>query len=149
MPLAVLIHGPNLNRLGTREPEIYGTTTLAEVNALVEVRGRELGWEVESFQSNHEGALIDRIHAAADQGADGLVINPGALAHYSYALADAIRSVDIPAVEVHISDTEKREEWRRVSVTMPACRASFVGRGIEGYVAALELLAMDQAGAAE
>ena len=146
MPTVVLVNGPNLNRLGTREPEIYGSQSLPEVELMVRARAQEMGFELETFQSNHEGALIDRVHAAADSGAAGIIINPGALAHYSYALADALRAVDVPAVEVHISDIQQREEWRRTSVTADACMASFVGMGPEGYVAALELLAMEGVG---
>jgi 3-dehydroquinate dehydratase-2 len=138
MPTVVVINGPNLNRLGTREPEIYGTTTLAGVEKMVRVRGREIGWKVEFFQSNHEGALIDRVHAAADSGADGIILNGAALTHYSYALADALRSVDIPTVEVHISDIHSRESWRRRSVTGDACIAVLAGLGVEGYTTALD-----------
>jgi 3-dehydroquinate dehydratase-2 len=141
MRLVVVINGPNLNRLGVREPAIYGTTTLSQVEQLLVARGAELGWAVETYQSNHEGDLIDRIQAAADQDADALILNPGALTHYSYALLDALQSVDLPAVEVHISDIDKREEWRRKSVTSGACVAMIKGKGIRGYIQALELLA--------
>jgi 3-dehydroquinate dehydratase-2 len=141
MRLAVVINGPNLNRLGVRQPAIYGTTTLSQVEQMLVARGAELGWAVETYQSNHEGDLIDRIHAAADQDADGLILNPGALTHYSYALLDALQSVDVPAVEVHISDIDKREEWRRTSVTGEACVATIKGKGIQGYIEAIELLA--------
>jgi 3-dehydroquinate dehydratase-2 len=141
MPTVVVINGPNLNRLGRREPEIYGSTTLAEVDDMVRARAKEIGWEVETFQSNHEGALIDRVHQAADAGANGIILNGGALTHYSYALADALRSVDVPAVEVHISDIFSRENWRRKSVTGDACIAVLAGLGVEGYTTALDLLA--------
>jgi 3-dehydroquinate dehydratase-2 len=141
MPTVVVINGPNLNRLGRREPEIYGRTTLAEVDDMVRARANQIGWDVETFQSNHEGALIDRIHEAADAGADGIILNGGALTHYSYALADALRSVDILAVEVHISDIENRESWRRKSVTGDACIAVLAGLGVEGYTTALDMLA--------
>jgi 3-dehydroquinate dehydratase-2 len=141
MRLVVVINGPNLNRLGVREPAIYGTTTLSQVDQMLVARGAELGWAVETYQSNHEGDLIDRIQAAADQDADALILNPGALTHYSYALLDALQSVDLPAVEVHISDIDKREEWRRKSVTSEACVAMIKGKGIQGYMEALELLA--------
>ena len=140
MPLAVVISGPSLNRLGRREPEVYGTTTLAEIEAMVTARAAELGWTVATFQSNHEGAIIDRIHAAEDEGAAGLVVNGGALTHYSYALGDALRSVRVPAVEVHLTDIENREEWRKLSVTRDACVGFFAGLGPQGYIAALELL---------
>jgi len=144
MPLAVVISGPNLNRLGRREPAVYGTTTLAEIEEMVRTRAAELGWTIATFQSNHEGAIIDRIHAAEDEGAAGLVINAGALTHYSHAVADALRAVAVPAVEVHLSDIESREPWRRVSVTRDACVGFVAGLGPQGYVAALELLAARQ-----
>lgn len=137
----LVINGPNLNRLGTREPGIYGTTTLGQIEQMVVARGGELGWAVETYQSNHEGDIIDRIHAAADQHVDGLIINAGALTHYSYAIFDALQSVDIPAVEVHISNIDEREDWRRKSVTAAACLAIIKGKGPQGYVEALELLA--------
>jgi 3-dehydroquinate dehydratase-2 len=141
MRLVVVINGPNLNRLGVRQPEIYGSVTLSQVEQMLVARGAELGWAVDTYQSNHEGDLIDRIHAAADQGADGLILNPGALTHYSYALLDALQSVDLPAVEVHISDIDNREEWRRKSVTSEACVATIKGKGIQGYIEAIEFLA--------
>lgn len=141
MRLVVVINGPNLNRLGVREPAIYGTTTLSQVEQMLVARGAELGWAVETYQSNHEGDLIDRIQAAADQDADALILNPGALTHYSYALLDALQSVELPAVEVHISDIDQREEWRRKSVTSKACVAMIKGKGIQGYIQALEFLA--------
>jgi 3-dehydroquinate dehydratase-2 len=140
MARVVVINGPSLNRLGRRQPEIYGTTTLAQIEQMVADRGAQLGWEVESYQSNHEGDLIDRIHRAADEGADGLIINPGALTHYSYALLDALQSVELPAVEVHISNIDEREEWRRRSVTGEACVSTVKGKGPQGYVEALEIL---------
>ncbi|HXA42569.1 MAG TPA: type II 3-dehydroquinate dehydratase [Candidatus Solibacter sp.] len=136
----VVINGPNLNRLGTRQPEIYGTTTLSQVEQMLVARGAELGWAVETYQSNHEGDLIDRVQAAAEHGVDGLILNPGALTHYSYALLDALQSVDLPAVEVHISDIDNREEWRRKSVTSEACVGVIKGKGVHGYIEALELL---------
>jgi 3-dehydroquinate dehydratase-2 len=142
MPTAVVINGPNLNRLGLREPEIYGTASLGQILARVRARAKDLGWELEVFQSNHEGDLIDEIQRVADESFDGIIINPGALTHYSYALHDALRSVDVPAVEVHLTDIENREEeWRRESVTAAACVAMIAGKGPDGYVEALELLA--------
>jgi 3-dehydroquinate dehydratase-2 len=140
MPRVVVINGPNLNRLGRRQPGIYGTTTLAEIEQMVVDRGAQLGWEVETYQSNHEGDLIDRIHRAADDGVDALILNPGALTHYSYALLDALQSVELPAVEVHISNIDEREEWRRKSVTSEACVGLVKGKGPQGYVEALEIL---------
>jgi 3-dehydroquinate dehydratase II len=140
MPTVLVINGPNLNRLGKREPEVYGHATLDEVIASVRARAQQLGWEVEAFQSNHEGALIDEIHRGADAGVVGMILNPGALTHYSYALYDALTSVDVPTVEIHISDISAREDWRRTSVTAPACVAMITGHGIDGYVEALQLL---------
>ncbi len=131
MRLAV-INGPNLNLLGVREPDIYGPTTLPELDALVARWGHELGVDVETFQSNHEGDLIDHLHSLRSR-VDGVVINPGALTHYSYALHDAIEAVDLPTVEVHISNIHARERWRRISVVAPACDHTIYGRGIDGY----------------
>ena len=111
----LVLHGPNLNLLGTREPEIYGTTTLDQINLLMDERGRELGLSLEFFQSNHEGKLIDRLHAARDQF-DWVIINPGALGHYSYALRDAISAVGIRTIEVHLSNIYAREPFRHQSV---------------------------------
>lgn len=128
----LILNGPNLNLLGTRRPEVYGLTSLAELDDRCRAWGAELGITVETFQSNHEGQLIDRIHQAR-RSHDGLVINPGALTHYSYALHDAIEAVDLPTIEVHISDIHAREPWRRTSVTASACVYRIFGRGIEGY----------------
>ena len=141
MPTVALINGPNLNRLGTREPAVYGHATLEDAVAMVERRAAELGWTIAAFQSNHEGAIIDEIHRQADAGAVGLVLNAGALTHYSYALYDALTAVTLPTVEVHISDIQARpEEWRHHSVITPACVAMISGHGVQGYVEALELL---------
>ncbi|GAC1332912.1 MAG: type II 3-dehydroquinate dehydratase [Candidatus Dormibacteria bacterium] len=140
MTMIGILNGPNLNRLGRREPEVYGTTTLAEVVDMVRAHAAEVGWEVEDFQSNHEGALIDEIHRLADDGAVGLVLNAGALTHYSYALHDAIAAVDVPTVEVHISDITRREEWRRRSVLTDACVGFIAGHGVKGYLEAVDLL---------
>ena len=140
MPTVAVINGPNLNRLGRREPEIYGTATLDDVVEMVRVHASELGWSVTAFQSNHEGDLIDEIHRQADQGVAGIILNAGALSHYSYALQDAITAVSVPTVEVHISDITTREEWRRVSVITSACVAIITGHGVAGYVEALDLL---------
>jgi len=140
MPTVAVINGPNLNRLGRREPEIYGTATLEDVVGLVRARASELGWSVTAFQSNHEGDLIDEIQRQADQGAAGIILNAGALTHYSYALHDAVSAVSVPTVEVHISDISAREEWRRHSVITAACVAIITGHGVNGYVEALDLL---------
>ena len=136
----LVINGPNLNLLGVRRPEVYGTTTLPELEERCRAWGAALGVEVETFQSNHEGAIIDRLHAALGS-VDGVVFNPGALTYYSYALYDAIEAISLPVVEVHISDITRREEWRSRSVLSPACVATINGRGLDGYREALELLA--------
>lgn len=144
MPVALVINGPNLNLLGFRRPDIYGSTTLAHLESLCRGWGEALGWRVETFSSNHEGDLVDRLHEA--RGAvDGVVLNAGALSHYSYALHDAIEVVEAPVVEVHISNVAEREPWRRQSVIGPACVATIYGRGIDGYRHALSHLALRRA----
>ncbi len=135
----LLLNGPNLNLLGLRVPDVYGATTLGEVEDMCRVRAVELGHGLECYQSNHEGALIDAIHAARDT-ADGLVFNPGAYTHTSYALHDAIEAAEIPTVEIHISNVREREPWRRISVTEPACIYQIFGRGVAGYLAAIDHL---------
>lgn len=140
MKIAVL-HGPNLDRLGQREPEIYGTATLADLEKLIRAEARRLGLRVVFFQSAHEGALIDRIHALTDRGIDGFIVNFGAYSHTSIALHDALKASARPAVEVHISDIRRREKFRRHSVTAAACVALVSGEGFPGYVKALRLLA--------
>ncbi len=136
-----ILNGPNLNRLGRREPHIYGTATLKDLEKLVRAEARQLGVGVVFFQSNHEGALIDRIHDLADGGISGFIVNFGAYSHTSIALHDALKSVSLPAVEVHISDIRKREKFRRHSMTAGACIAMISGHGFPGYVEALQLLA--------
>lgn len=136
----LVLNGPNLNLLGARDPEVYGTATLAELMNNCRSWGSELGMAVEGIQSNHEGALIDALHDAIGR-CDGVVINPGALAHYSYALHDAIEAVPMPVVEVHISDIGHREPWRAKSVVADACVATISGKGSDGYRQALALLA--------
>ena len=136
----LVINGPNLNLLGARRPEVYGTTTLGELDTLCRQWGADLGCVVTTFQSNHEGALVDRLHDAIG-ACDGVIINPGALAHYSYALHDAIEATGLPVIEVHISDITKREPWRATSVVAPACKATVSGLGVAGYRRALEILA--------
>ena len=128
----LIVNGPNLNLLGTRQPELYGATTLEELDKLCTQWGAVHNLEIETFQSNHEGALVDRLHDARTN-MDGVVFNPGALTHYSYALHDAIEAIDLPVVEVHISNVKERESWRSRSVIGPACVRTIYGRGIEGY----------------
>ncbi|MCX7690941.1 type II 3-dehydroquinate dehydratase [Thermoflexus sp.] len=133
----LVLHGPNLNLLGTREPHIYGTTTLEEINTRLEEWATAHGVTLRIVQSNHEGALIDAIHEARGW-ADGILINPGALHIYGYALRDAIVSANLPTVEVHISNTQAREEWRRLSVIAPVCRGVVLGFGWRSYLLGLE-----------
>ena len=136
----LVLSGPNLDRLGKREPEIYGTTTLAQIHGGLDRRGRERGCEVVCRQSNHEGALIDWIGAAGDEGFAGLLINPGALTHTSYALYDALKGSALPAIEVHISNPDAREEFRKRSVVAPACLGRVAGFGPDSYRIALDAL---------
>ncbi len=140
MAKILVVNGPNLNLLGKREPEIYGSATLDELNGRLRDMADELGMELMFFQSNSEGELIDFIHKEAF-GADGLIINPGALTHYSYALRDAIGAVDIEAIEVHMSNIYKRERWRHRSVLADICQGHLVGFGFYGYAMALSYFA--------
>jgi 3-dehydroquinate dehydratase II len=135
----LLLNGPNLNLLGEREPEIYGATTLAELEQMVQARAQALGHTVRALQSNHEGALIDELHQSR-HWADGVIFNPGAFTHYSYALRDAIAATKLRVVEVHLSDITRREPWRRVSVLEEVCAHRVVGKGTAGYLEALEWL---------
>lgn len=133
----LLLNGPNLGRLGLRQPEVYGSTTLVQVIDAARERAAARGSSLEAFQSNHEGALIDRLE---QRDYDGIVINPGALTHYSYALHDALVAAETPAIEVHISDVHAREPWRRVSVTRPAVTDTIIGKGWQGYLEAVDRL---------
>jgi 3-dehydroquinate dehydratase II len=128
----LLIHGPNLNMLGTREPEVYGTLTLDDIDARMKRLGEENGAEVRTFQSNSEGALIDAIQDAM-KWADGIVINPGAYTHYSHAIRDALSAVHLPAIEVHLSNIYSREEFRNHSVISPVVVGCIAGLGIRSY----------------
>ncbi|MCR5675827.1 MAG: type II 3-dehydroquinate dehydratase [Lachnospiraceae bacterium] len=137
----LVINGPNLNFLGIREKAVYGEESYASLIARIEKKAEQDGDTVECFQSNHEGAIIDRIQTAYSDGTDGIVINPGAYTHYSYAIHDALKSIEgIPKVEVHISDIQAREEFRRVSVTAQACDRQIVGHGLDGYAEAMDLI---------
>lgn len=136
----LVLSGPNLDRLGRREPEIYGTTTLAEVHTRLAARAAARQAQVDCRQSNHEGDLIDWISEAAEGGVAGLLINPGALTHTSYALYDAIRGAALPTVEVHLSNPDAREAFRRVSVVAPACLGRVAGFGPRSYEYALDAL---------
>ncbi len=135
----LVIHGPNLNRLGRREPEIYGRHTLADIDAELAQVGKTLGVDVQTFQSNHEGELVDRIQQAAEE-VDGLIINPAAYTHTSVALRDALLMLEIPVIEVHLSNIYQRESFRHHSMTAPAATGQITGLGKNGYLLALDAL---------
>lgn len=136
---ALVIHGPNLNLLGTREPEIYGYDTLESINASLAKLGGELGVEIEAVQSNHEGGIIDALHRARAEF-DGVIINPGAYTHYSYAIRDAVAALGKPCVEIHLSNVHAREEFRSRSVIAPVCKGQITGFGAQGYLLALRAI---------
>jgi 3-dehydroquinate dehydratase-2 len=136
-----VLHGPNLDRLGRREPEVYGRQTLAEIDGACADLAASLGFALETRQSAHEGALIGWLHEAADTGAAGVVLNPGGYTHTSVALRDAIAGIDVPVVEVHLSNVHAREPFRHVSLTGAVCVGTIAGLGAEGYLAALRYLA--------
>ena len=136
----MVIHGPNLNMLGKREPDVYGTATLADVNKMLKNRAVELGLAMEALQSNHEGVLVDNIQAAAVT-CNGVIINPAAYTHTSVAIKDALMMLDIPVIEVHISNVYKREPFRHVSMVSDVVTGKIVGLGILGYQLALDALA--------
>lgn len=140
MKRILVIHGPNLNLLGEREPGVYGSTSFAELNNMIQDRAEKLGMECEIFQSNHEGAIIDRLHAAR-KDFDGVIINAGAYTHYSYAIHDAIHDIRIPVIEVHISNIHAREGFRSKSVISPVCKGTVAGFGINSYFLALYAMA--------
>ena len=135
-----VINGPNLNMLGIREPEIYGKGSYADLIGMVKSRCETLGIDVVCYQSNHEGDLVDKIQEAYFEGADGIVINPGAYTHTSIALLDAVKSVRIPTVEVHISKLSEREDFRQVSYIRLACEKTISGMGFDGYIEAINYL---------
>ena len=139
MMRVLVLHGPNLNLLGQREPEIYGAQTLSELNEMIAEGARGLGVEVRCEQYSGEGAIVDALHAARND-CDGVVINPGAYAHYSYAIRDAIAAIGIPVVEVHLTNTVARESFRHSSVTAGACRGVVIGLGPQGYLLAIRAL---------
>jgi len=136
----LVINGPNLNMLGKREKPIYGEKTLGEIDALLKKQGAALNVEVVTFQSNHEGALIDFLQEQTDS-ADGIIINPGALTHYGFSLLDALADTKLPIIEVHLSNIYSREEWRAESVIAPIAKGQVSGLGWRGYIAALDALA--------
>ncbi len=138
MKKIILIHGPNLNLLGERDSEQYGNVTLATLERTVTKEAEKLKLRIVTFQSNHEGMLIDFLQK--HRNADGVIINPGALAHYSFALHDALLDTHLPAVEVHLSNILAREPWRSVSVTAPACKKVISGKKVDGYLEALHYL---------
>lgn len=135
-----VLNGPNLNMLGFREPELYGTTTYAQLVEMIEAHCAEMGIEVVCLQSNYEGQLVEWIQQAYFEGADGIVINPGAYTHTSIALLDAVKSVNLPTVEIHISKLDVREPFRQVSYLRVACINTIIGRGIQGYLEAVDEL---------
>ena len=140
MAIIALLHGPNLNLLGQREPHIYGTATLADYEAAVTAAAAQHGHTVQAFQTNHEGALVDAIHAARGVAA-GIIINPGAFTHYAWSIHDALSAFAGPIIEVHISNPNAREPWRHTSVVAPVATGSIMGLGIQGYTLAVQAVA--------
>lgn len=137
----LVLNGPNMNMLGIRQPEIYGRTSYADLVEMIRAEAEKLHVEVDFFQSNHEGALVDAIHQAYFDQVDGIIINPAAYTHTSVALLDAVKAVGIPTVEVHVSDPDSREEFRHISYIRSACVKTISGHGLPGYIEALRYLA--------
>ena len=139
MPRILVLHGPNLNLLGTREPEIYGYTTLDDINTMIAARAAEAGIETAFYQSNHEGDLVDAIQQA-NHKFDFIIFNAAAFTHYSIAIRDAIAAINVPVIEVHLSNIHQREEFRHTSVLAPVAMGQICGLGVESYLAALEAI---------
>jgi 3-dehydroquinate dehydratase-2 len=144
----LVLHGPNLNLLGTREPQIYGSTTLNDIDAMLKERAKAAGVELVSVQSNYEGKLIDEIQQAGKNGYEFILLNAAAFTHYSIAIRDAIAAVDVPVIELHISNVHKREEFRHHSVISPVVMGQIAGFGVDSYIAALDI-ALRKMGAAK
>ena len=136
----LVINGPNLNFLGIREKSVYGAEDYNYLLKMIEDKAKETDCDIQVYQSNHEGAIIDRIQEAYFDGTQGIVINPGAYTHYSYAIRDALASITVPKVEIHISDITKREEFRKISVTAPVCDKQIYGQGLDGYLQAIDFI---------
>ena len=136
----LVINGPNINFLGIREKNVYGTRDYQYLLDMIQRKAEETGSRITVFQSNHEGAIIDRIQEAYFDGTEGIVINPGAYTHYSYAIRDALASIAVPKVEIHISDITRREEFRKISVTAPVCDRQIYGKGLDGYLQAIDYI---------
>jgi 3-dehydroquinate dehydratase-2 len=136
----LVLHGPNLNLLGLREPEIYGTQTLAEIDHEIVQLGKDFGVDVQTFQSNHEGALIDRLHLSMSDGTDGIMINPGGFTHTSVALRDALSALKIPVIEVHLSNIHARESFRQTSYISPVVKGVICGFGYDSYLLGLRAI---------
>lgn len=137
----LIINGPNLNFLGIRDKAVYGKEDYKALVAMIKEKADRDGHQAECFQSNHEGAIIDRIQESYFDGTEGIVINPGAYTHYSYAIRDALESIPVPKIEIHISDIHAREAFRNVSVTKPVCDGQIVGQGLAGYLMAMDRVA--------
>lgn len=147
MKKILVLHGPNLNLLGTREPDIYGRTTLDDINRMMAARAKEAGIEAEFLQSNHEGVLVDALQEAPKKGCAFVILNAAAFTHYSVAIRDAIAAIDIPVIEVHLSNIHQREEFRHHSVISPVVMGQIAGFGTDSYMAALEVVIRRLSGA--